>query len=147
MRKKVLVLAALLLLGGCDEVSGEKQISDLVPVSNAQYLHKNAIYLPDGYGLQFSGWLRNYSLTTNEKGSFDRYIFEFTDELMAIEGALYAVLGKQGYVRRVRKEQPGLLVVSYIKKGVSPVTMSYETLKLGPDSQAKTRLRVTWKNS
>ena len=146
MRNKALVLGVLLLLGGCSEVSGDKQATAAVPVSNAQYLHKNAIYLPDGFGLEFSGWLRNYTLVINEKGSFDRYVFEFTDELMAIEGALYAVIGKQGYVRRLRKEQPGLLVVSYIKKGVNPVTMSYETLKPTPDSQAKTRLRVTWKN-
>jgi hypothetical protein len=145
MHRKVLLLTALLLLGGCGEVSGEKQTSTPLPVSNAQYLHKNAIYLPDGYGLEFSGWLRNYSLVDNAKGRFERYTFEFTDELMAIEGALYAVIGKQGYVRRVRKEEAGLLVVSYIKKGVSPITMSYESLQPSDDSQAKTRLRVTWK--
>ncbi len=146
MHNKALVLGVLLLLGGCNEGAGEKQAGAPVQATGAQYLHKNAIYLPDGFGLEFSGWLRNYSLTTNEKGSFDRYIFEFSDELMAIEGALYAAIGKQGYVRLVRKEEPGQLIVSYIKKGVSPITMSYETLQPSANSQAKTRLRITWKN-
>lgn len=147
MRNKALVLGALLVLGGCNEVPREKIESSAPQASRVQYLHKNAIYLPDGFGLEFSGWLRNYSLISNEKGNFDRYIFEFPDELMAIEGALYAVISKQGYVRRISKEQPGLFVVDYVKKGFSPISMSYEALQPSADSRARTRLRVSWKNA
>lgn len=147
MRNKALVLGALLVLSGCNEVPREKPGSSAPQASPVHYLHKNAIYLPDGFGLEFSGWLRNYSLISNEKGNFDRYIFEFPDELMAIEGALYAVISKQGYVRRISKEQPGLFVVDYVKKGFSPISMSYEALQPSADSRARTRLRVSWKNA
>lgn len=147
MCHKALVLGALLVLGGCNEVPREKLGNNAPQESRVHYLHKNAIYLPDGFGLEFSGWLRNYSLISNEKGNFDRYTFEFPDELMAIEGALYAVIIKQGYVRRISKEQPGLFVVDYVKKGFSPITMSYEALQPSADSRAKTRLLVSWKNA
>ncbi|WP_404397776.1 hypothetical protein LG309_08295 [Stutzerimonas chloritidismutans] len=143
--KKVLALCAVALLAGCDE--GTQQNSASVPPVTSNYFHKNTIYFPDGAGLQFSGKLRRYELVENEKGLFDRYTFEFSEDMMAIEGAVFATLAKSGYQRKVRREDDRLYVVNYIKKGFAPVSMTYERMPAKKKVQAFTRLRVVWKNA
>lgn len=143
--KKVLAFCAVALLSGCD--SGTEQSSATVPPVAASYFHKNTIYFPDGVGIQFDGKLRRYELVENEKGRFDRYTFEFPEDMMAIEGAVFATLAKSGYQRKVRREDDRLYVVNYIKKGMPSVSMTYEWVPAKNKVQAFTRLRVVWKNS
>lgn len=143
--KKVLALCAVALLAGCD--ANTQQNSASVPPVASNYFHKNAIYFPDGVGLQFSGKLRRYELVENEKGKFDRYTFEFPEDMMAIEGAVFATLAKSGYQRKVRREDDRLYVVNYIKKGLPSVSMTYERVPAKNKVQAFTRLRVVWKNA
>jgi len=119
----------------------------MFPAETARYLHKNAVYFPDGEGLEFSGTLRRYDLVSNEKGEFDRYTFEFTDDIMAIEGTISAILIKRGYHRKVRREDDGFFVVNYVKKGFPPVSMNYERIHAKKGANAFTRLRVIWKNA
>jgi len=143
--KKVLALCAVALLAGCD--AGTQQNNATVPSVTANYLYKNTIYFPDGAGLQFNGKLRRYELVENEKGQFDRYTFEFSEDMMAVEGAVFATLVKSGYQRKIRRENDKLFVVSYIKKGFAPVSMTYERVPAKTEVEAFTRLRVVWKNA
>jgi len=136
----------VLLFAGCDADSQKNDFSSALPVA-ANYFSKSTIYFPDGAGLQFSGKLRRYELVENEKGLFDRYTFEFSEDMMAIEGAVFATLAKSGYQRKVRREDDRLYVVNYIKKGFAPVSMTYERMPAKKKVQAFTRLRVVWKKA
>ncbi len=139
-------MCAVAFLVGC---GGEKDLkaSTAVPGGIPKYLHKNAVYFPDGEGLEFSGTLRRYDLVSNEKGEFDRYTFEFAEDIMAVEGAVFAVLAKRGYHRKVRRDSEGLFVVNYLRKGFSPVSMNYERVPKKDGVEAFTRVRVVWKNA
>lgn len=145
MLKKYILFFVIVVLAGC----GEKKVDQVKPpsVATARHFYKNSIYLPDGAGLQFSGKLRRYELIENEKGQFDRYTFEFSEDIMAIEGAVFATLAKSGYQRKVRREDDRLYVVNYIKKGFAPVSMTYERMPAKKKVQAFTRVRVAWKNA
>ncbi len=143
--KKVLALCAVALLAGCD--AGTQQNNATVPSVTANYLYKNTIYFPDGAGLQFNGKLRRYELVENEKGQFDRYTFEFSEDMMAVEGGVFATLAKSGYQRKVRRESDKIFIVNYIKKGFAPVSMTYERVPAKKEVNGFTRLRVVWKNA
>lgn len=143
--KKILALCAVALLAGCD--ASTQQNSASVPPLTTSYFYKNTIYFPDGAGLQFNGKLRRYEFVENEKGQFDRYTFEFPEDMMAVEGAVFATLAKSGYQRKVRRENDKVFVVNYSKKGFSPVSMTYERLPTTKETKAFTRLKVIWKNA
>ncbi len=148
MFKKALAVFVVASLAACSDSPSENiETSAVKQAAAAQHLQKNAVYLPDSKSLEIPGWLRSYDLLSNEKGEFDRYVFESSQEIMAVEGTVYASLAKLGYTRKIRKEQPGLFVVNYVKKGAIPVTFSYETLKPDAAIKAKTRFRVSWKNA
>ncbi|WP_447742082.1 hypothetical protein [Pseudomonas laurentiana] len=148
MFNHTLLLCAFISLTACsDGVAEHTQrapTGQQSPVQNI--LHKNAIYLPSGQDLQVSGQLRRYELQTTDKGLYDRYVFESPDDLMALEGQIYATLAKRGYTRNVRNEKPGLFEVRYVKRNTEPVVMTYETLD-NSESAFKTRLKIKWKNS
>lgn len=143
--KYILALCVVALLAACD--AGTKQSNATVPPVTASYFYKNTIYFPDGAGLQFNGKLRRYELVENEKGQFDRYTFEFAEDMMAVEGAVFATLAKSGYQRKVRRENDKIFVVNYNKKGFAPVSMTYERVPANKGIKALTRLRVVWKNA
>lgn len=82
----------------------------------------------------------------DEKGTFDRYIFDFPEDIMTVEDAVFATLTKSGYQRKVRREDAKSFVVDYIKGGSAPVTMIYERVPASNDMEAFSRLRVSWKN-
>ena len=44
---------------------------------------------------------------------------------MGLEGTTFAELAKRGYTRRIRKEEVGLFVVSYQKKGSVTISAAY----------------------
>jgi len=144
MRKCLIVCAAIFMVG-CD--SGIEESPRVQSAQTVKYFHKNTIYFPGGDGIEFSGILRNYTLISSDNGSFDRYVFEFSEDMMAVEGAVFATLAKGGYQRKVRREDDKLFVVNYIKKGFAPVSMTYERIPAKADVQAFTRLKVTWKNA
>lgn len=143
--KRVLGLCAAALLVGCDTDASHNSAPRSSPVV-ANYFSKNAIYFPDGTGIQFSGKMRSYVLVQDEKGTFDRYIFDFPEDIMTVEGAVFATLTKSGYQRKVRREDAKSFVVDYIKGGSAPVTMIYERVPASNDMEAFSRLRVSWKN-
>ncbi|WP_095109645.1 hypothetical protein [Pseudomonas sp. Irchel 3E20] len=148
MFKKTLALCVLVSLTACSEApEGKADASAKQQTSATQAVHKNALYLPDGNALEVVGQLRSYTRIDEENGHLERYVFESSENLMSVEGAVYAALAKRGYVRKVRKEQAGLYVVSYMKKGSPSVTMSYEEVKPDTVPKVKTRLKVTWKNA
>ncbi len=136
---------AVSLLAACD--TGAQQSNPTIPQGKASSFHKDIIYFPDGSGLELSGKLRRYDLIENKFGNFDRYIFEFFDDIMAVEGAVFAVLVKSGYQRKVRREDDKLFDVTYIKKGFAPVSMTYERMPAKADVRAYTRLKVIWKDT
>ncbi len=144
--KKILVLCALFVIAGCD---ADKQCSKqvVVPSEGVNYLSKNAIYLPDGAGIEFSGRLRSYELVENDKGAFDRYVFEFSEDTMAVEGSVFATLAKSGYQRKVRNEDEKTYVVSYFKKGFENIYMTYERVPLNRGMEPFTRLKIVWKKA
>jgi hypothetical protein len=147
--KKVLVSCAVALLLGCDTGSPEGNAATApkgTPVT-ANYFSTSAIYLPDGAGIQFNGKMRRYDLVENEKGTFDRYTFEFAEDMMAVEGAVFATLAKSGYQRKVRRENEKTFVVNYVRKGFAPVSMTFERVSSGKETKVLTRLRVVWKNA
>lgn len=148
MFKHTLLLCAFISLTACSDDAAEHTqrapTGQQSPVQNI--LHKNAIYLPSGQDLQVSGQLRRYELQTTDKGLYDRYVFESPDDLMALEGQIYATLAKRGYTRNVRNEKPGLFEVRYVKRNTEPVVMTYETLD-NSEVAFKTRLKIKWKNS
>jgi len=134
------------LFAGCDG-STQQNNSPTASRVTASYFSKNAIYLPDGAGIQFNGKLRSYALVENDKGKFDRYAFEFSEDIMAIEGAVFATLAKSGYQRKVRREDEKIYVVNYLKKGFPTITMSFERVPANKGMQTFTRLKVLWKNA
>jgi hypothetical protein len=142
----MLGLCVAALLVGCDTGDSQNGAPKALPVV-ANYFAKNAIYFPDGTGIQFSGKLRSYVLVEGEKGKFDRYIFEFSEDIMAIEGAVYATLAKSGYQRKVRREDGGHFVVDYTKKDSAPVTMIYERVSASNGVEGFSRVRVSWQNT
>lgn len=144
--KRVLGLCAAALLVGCDTGASQSTAPKSLPVA-ANYFSKNAIYFPDGAGLQFSGKLRSYVLVEDEKGKFDRYVFEFSEDVMTVEGAVFATLAKSGYQRQVRREDVKSFVVDYRKLGFATVTMIYERVPASNGMEPFSRLRVTWKNT
>lgn len=143
--KTILALCTVAFLAGCDAGTNQHNVT-VPPVTTSQF-YRDTIYFPDGAGLQFSGKLRRYELVENKKGSFDRYTFEFAQDTMAIEGAVFATLAKSNYQRKVRREDDRLFVVNYIKKGFAPVSMTYERLPAKKGVEGLTRLRVIWKNT
>lgn len=147
--KKILVLCAVALLAGCDAGTEQNSASaepQAAPVS-ANYFAKDAIYLPDGAGLQFNGVLRRYEFIENDKGQHDRYTFEFSADTMAIEGGVFATLAKSGYQRKVRREDATIYVVHYVKKGFPTVSMTFERVPASNGAEAFTRLRIVWKHA
>lgn len=144
--KIILALCSVLLFAGCD--AGARKDGSVSPEVPASYLYKDAVYFPDGQGLQFSGKLRRYELVENEKGQFDRYTFEFSEDIMPIEAAVFATLAKRGYQRKVRREDDGLFVVDYVMKNGVSVLMSFERVPAkNKDASAFTRLKVSWKSA
>ncbi|MCQ4239547.1 hypothetical protein [Stutzerimonas stutzeri] len=144
--KTVLGLCAAALLVGCDTGATQNSATKSLPVV-ANYFSKNAIYFPDGAGIQFSGKMRSYVLVEDEKGKFDRYIFEFAEDIMTVEGSVFATLAKSGYQRKMRREDANSFVVDYIKRDSAPVTMIYERVPASNGVDAFSRLRVSWKNT
>ncbi|WP_226686996.1 hypothetical protein [Stutzerimonas stutzeri] len=143
--KYILALCLVALLAACD--AGTTQSNVTVPPLTTSYFYKDTIYFPDGAGFQFNGKLRRYEFLENEKGQFDRYTFEFPEDMMAVEGAVFATLAKSGYQRKVRRENDKVFVVNYSKKGFSPVSMTYERLPTTKQKKAFTRLKIIWKNA
>lgn len=147
--KRILALCAVGLFSGCDagiQQGNAPTAPKNIPVT-AYYFSKSAIYLPDGTGIQFSGKMRRYELVENDKGKFDRYTFEFTEDIMAIEGGVFATLAKSGYQRKIRRENEKTFVVNYVKKGFAPVSVTFERIPANKGAEAFTRLRVVWKNA
>lgn len=144
--KKVLSLFVVALLAGCDVGALQNSTHTAPPVA-ASYFSKNSVYLPDGVGIQFNGKLRNYALIESEKGGYDRYVFEFSEDIMAVEGAVFATLAKSGYQRKVRREDAESFVVDYNKKGFETVMMVYERVSANKDAKPFTQLKVVWKNT
>ena len=144
--KKTLLLSAMVIFSGCDVNTHANDPSTVSPVK-ASYLSKNAIYFPGGTGIQFSGRLRSYEFVENDKGMFDRYIFEFSEDTMAVEGSVFAILAKSGYQRKIREENETAFVVNYVKEGSETVYMTYERVPADGNVAAFTRLRIVWKEA
>lgn len=144
--KKTLMLFMVAMLAGCDDAPARREGAAIPDVAVSQF-YKDRIYLPDGAGLQMAGKLKRYELVENDKGSFDRYTFEFSQDSMAVEGAVFASLAKSNYQRKVRREDARLFVVNYVKKGFPPVSMTYERAPENKEKTALTRLKIVWKNT
>ncbi len=143
MKHFIVVLSAVFLMS-CE--SDVNECVEAIKVEAGNHLYKNAIYFPGGFGVEFSGVLRNYTLVSSNKGNFDRYVFEFSEDMMAVEGAVFATLAKNGYQRKVKREDDRHFVVSYIKKGFAPIAMTYERVPAQKQTEALTRLKITWQN-
>lgn len=91
--------------------------------------------------------MRSYVLVEGERGKFDRYIFEFTEDIMTVEGAVFATLAKSGYQRKVRRDDANSFVVDYRKRDSAPVTMICERVPASNGVDAFSRLRVSWKKT
>lgn len=147
MLKKLMLICALAIMVACtDSTSGDAPaVKVKVEKVSAQFLHKDAVYLPGGQALGIEGRLIRYDFVSNDKGAFDRYTFESKKEVMSLEGAIYANLARYGYSRKVRKEQPGFYQVTYTKKSATPLTFIYESQQGDSEVQAITRIRISWK--
>lgn len=132
------------LFAGCDGGAQQNSSPTVIPVT-AIYFSKNSIYLSDGAAIEFSGEMRRYELVESDKGKFERYTFEFPEGIMAIEGAVFATLAKNGYQRKVRRDGEKIFVVDYYKKGFAPVTMAFERFPENKAADAFTRLKISWK--
>lgn len=144
MKTLVVVGLAAVLLVGCNEAPqvGTEQVP---AVRHANTLYKDTIYFPDGSGVTFSGYVGSYALIQNDKGIYDRYIINFDQEIMEVEGAVYASLAKSGYQRKVYKEESGLFIVNYLKKDYAPVSFTYSDFSEESKGAIKTQVRAVWK--
>jgi hypothetical protein len=141
----LLALTSAVIVGCNDGATPASPPANTPDASHANTLYKNKIYLPDGTAITFTGYLINYSLTQNEKGSFEAYTFNFDSSLMNLEGSTYASLAKAGYLRKIHKEEPSLFLVSYIKKGFPPVNVNYKDLSEKSKGMINTQARMAWK--
>lgn len=144
MKALVVVGLVAVLLVGCNEAP-QVSTEQVPPVRYANTLYKDTIYFPDGSGVTFSGYVASYALIQNDRGIYDRYMINFDQDIMEIEGAVYTSLAKSGYQRKVYKEEPGLFVVNYLKKDFAPVSFTYSDFSEQSKGEIKTQVRVVWK--
>ncbi|WP_125459785.1 hypothetical protein [Stutzerimonas stutzeri] len=143
MRSGLVAFFCTFLLG-CSEDAREENAS-LAQRSNSNLIYKNSVYFPGGEGVEFHGELRRYELFKGNKGEFERYTVEFSEELISVERAVSATMAKHGYQRKVRRESVDDYFVSYTKEGVVPVAMYYDRVPF--KNVQRTRLRIIWRES
>lgn len=150
MKGCIVVCVAALALAGCSEpaettkspVSQEKPAQITAPTPDK---NQSSIYFVDGTGVSFSGKVIREEKLENSKGNFQRHVLQVPTELMFLESSTFAVLAKSGYTRKVRREEPPLFTVNYIKKGFPTVLAAYKELVPGKDGVSRTQLVLTWR--
>jgi hypothetical protein len=146
MKNLLLIALTSAVMIGCNETTEPAKTTAIAQkTKQTNTLNKNTIYLPDGTGITIAGHLINYTLTQNDKGNFDSYTFNFNGTIMNLEGSMFATLAKVGYRRKTIKEEPGLFVASYIKKGFPPVNVNYRDLSEKSKGKINTQARLVWK--
>lgn len=147
MKGFISVLAACaILLPGCEPTPVTSGRGVSVEEVAGPALMKDRIFFPGGIEVPINGKIFQYQLIQNSKGEFDRYIVHSIDGMMGVDGKVYTHLAKLGYVRRIRKEVPGQLVVNYVKKGAVTIvaTFSDHSTKILGD-KTKSRAVFIWK--
>lgn len=144
----IAMMVGALFLSGCGATE-ETAKKASAPTSNAvsgAALQFNKIIFPAGTELGFNGRLIRYEYIENAKGALQRFTLNSSDGMMELEGSTFSGLAKVGYTRRIRKEEAGVFVVNYVKKGSPVIVASYsEHVSKAPKSDMKSRVIFTWK--
>lgn len=138
----------ILSLSGCGVPDGgdRKGAAAVSPAASSVALKLNAIVFPVGNELNFDGRVVRYEYIESAKGNLERYAIHSNNSMMSLEANTYQVLAKAGYLRRIRKEEPGTFVVNYVKKGAPTIIASFsEFLPKEPAMGARSKVIFTWK--
>jgi hypothetical protein len=146
----VLVCVSSMLLSACSEQDGAASAPKSVSVlehSKAQpsKVGDSAVYFADGTGISFDGKILREAKLENARGVFQRYVLQVPADLTSLETSTFDVLARAGYVRKVRKEEPPLFAVSYLKKGSPTVIAAYKELKPVKAGEPRTQLVLAWR--
>lgn len=147
MRFPILSLMAFaLLIAGCSP--SEEPLSHApseVSVSGAALPFDRVIF-PGGAEVVFDGRLVRYDHIQKSEASFERFTIFSKKGLMGLEGSSFAELAKLGYTRRIRKEEAGLFVVNYQKKGSVTISAAYyEHSTEFPADNIRSKAVYTWR--
>jgi len=147
MRSSIFSLIVFsLLITGCSPATEQQSPSVLsdVPVGAAS-LSFNKVIFPGGKEVVFDGRIIRYEFIKNPKASIERFTIFSREGLMSLDGAAFAELAKLGYTRRIRREEAGLFVVNYQKKGSVTITAVYsEHSTEFPADNIRSKAVFTW---
>ena len=140
------IAVSAVLLSGCEPTPVASGTASSVEQVTGIALVKDRIVFPEGIEVPVNGRVFQYQLIQNAKGEFDRYVVHSSDGMMGVDGAVFAGLAKLGYMRRIRKESPGQLVVNYVKKGGVTIVaiFSDHSVKISGD-KTRSKAVFTWK--
>jgi len=119
-----LMVFALLIAGCSPSEEPLSQIPSEVSISSVA-LPFDRVVFPGGSEVTFDGRLVRYDYIRKPKASFERFTVFSKEGMMGLEGNSFAELAKLGYMRRIRKEEAGLFVVNYQKKGSVTISAAY----------------------
>lgn len=140
------LMAFALLVSGCSPSEElHSQIPSEVSVSGAAPQFDKVIF-PGGAEFNFDGRLVRYDYIRKPEASFERFTIFSREGLMSLDGAAFAELVKLGYTRRIRKEEAGLFVVNYQKKGSVTISAAYsEHSTKFPADNIRSKAVYTWR--
>jgi len=142
----VFLMVFALLVAGCGPSTGNEppRNASHVPASGTA-LQLDKVVFPGGREISFDGRIVRYEFIQNAKSSLERFTVYSRDGLMSLDGAAFAELAKGGYTRRIRKEEAGLFVVNYVKKGSVTITAAYSDFNTKfPADNIQSKAVFTW---
>lgn len=147
MRSSIIPLMAFtLLVSGCSPSEEPlSQAPSKVSVGGAA-LPFDRVVFPGGVEVAFNGRLVRYDHIQKPEASFERFTIFSKKGLMGLEGTSFAELAKLGYTRLIRKEEAGLFVVNYQKRGSVTISAAYyEHSTEFPADNIRSKAVYTWR--